>query len=106
MLRSILAQLEFTHLVKQYDESGVPFRTHLHVPEVHPDTNTVFLEREDEGHVLKVRHIMLLDHAVMVDAHLSSSYRVSFGRGGGQDNYLLSSILLLSHLTLLKSCTE
>ena len=54
MLQSILAQLEFTHLVKEYDESGVPIRTHLHVPEVHQDTKTVFLEREDEGHVLKV----------------------------------------------------
>ena len=54
MLRSILSQLEFTHIVRQYDDSGVPFRTHLYVPEVHPDSGTVFLEREDEGHVLKV----------------------------------------------------
>ena len=81
MLWSILAQLEFTHLVKQYDESGVPFRMHLHVPEVHPDTKTVFLEREDEGHVLKVRHIMLLDHAVMVDAHLCLATGLHLGGG-------------------------
>ena len=45
MLRSILAQLEFTYVVKQYDDSGVLFRTHLHVPEVHPDTKTVFGEK-------------------------------------------------------------
>ena len=54
MLRSILAQLEFTHIVRQYDNSGALFRTHLYVPELHPDSGTVFLEREDEGHVLKV----------------------------------------------------
>ena len=54
MLRSILAQLKLTHIVRQYDDSGVPFRTYLYVPEVHPDSDTIFLEREDEGHVLKV----------------------------------------------------
>ena len=30
-------------------------RCYLYVPEVHPDTGTVLCEREDEGHVLKVR---------------------------------------------------
>ena len=55
MLRSILAQLEFTYTVRQYDDSGVLFRTHLYVPELHPDSGDIFLEREDEGHVLKVQ---------------------------------------------------
>ena len=50
MLRSILAQLEFRH-VRKYDESGVPFWTYLHVPEIHSDSGTVFYEREDEEHV-------------------------------------------------------
>ena len=59
MLRSILAQLEFTYIVRQYDDSGVPFRTHLYVPEVHPDSGTIFLEREDEGHVLKVLMLVI-----------------------------------------------
>ena len=54
MLRSILAQIHFTWVVRKYDDEGIPFRTHLHVPEVHPDTNEIFFEREDEGHVLKV----------------------------------------------------
>ena len=54
-LISILAQLEFTHTVKDYDNRGVPFRTHLYVPEVHPVTGKTFYEREDPGHVLKVR---------------------------------------------------
>ena len=40
--------------MRQYDERGIPFRTRLHVPETHPDTGAVFMEREDEGHVLKV----------------------------------------------------
>ena len=56
MLRSILAQLEFQHVVRNYDKSGVPFRTYLHVPEIHPDSGMVFYEREDEGHVLKVHN--------------------------------------------------
>ena len=59
MLRSILAQLEFTYVVQRYDASGVPFRTHLHVPEFHPVSGSVFYEREDERHVLKV-HMMCL----------------------------------------------
>lgn len=54
MFRSVLAQLEFTYIVQKYDAAGTPFRTHLHVPEVHPITRSIFYEREDEGHVLKV----------------------------------------------------
>lgn len=57
MLKSILAQLEFSHTVKHYDENGVPFRKHLYVPEIHPSSGTYFLEREDEGHVLKVYNL-------------------------------------------------
>ena len=54
MLRSVLAQLDYTHQVNHWDSLGVPFKTHLHVPEQHPDTSSVFCEREDEGHVFKV----------------------------------------------------
>ena len=61
MLRSILAQLEFCYIVRQYDEKGIPFRTHLYVPEVHPDTKEVFMEREDEGHVLKVCQLVCIE---------------------------------------------
>ena len=53
-MRSVLAQLEFAHNIKSWDEQGVPFRTHLYVPEVHPLTGVEFCEREDEGHVFKV----------------------------------------------------
>ena len=56
-LRSILAQLEFTHQIFEFESQGVPFRTHLYVPEVHPLTGTSFCEREDEAHVLKVGHM-------------------------------------------------
>ena len=55
MLRSILAQLEFTFEVNAWVKKGVPFNTHLYIPEVHPLTQQGFCEREDEGHVLKVR---------------------------------------------------
>ena len=43
---------------------GVPFRSHLHVPEVHPLTGMMFCEREDEGHVLKVLTVQY--HLIML----------------------------------------
>lgn len=54
MLRSILAQMEYSFEVCKWDEVGVPFRTYMYVPEVHHITKEPFLEREDEGHVFKV----------------------------------------------------
>ena len=37
-LRSILAHLEYSHQVLEYDKAGVPFRTYMYVPEIHPVT--------------------------------------------------------------------
>ena len=54
MLRSILAQLDYTYLVNSWTAKGVPFNEHLYVPEIHPCTRAEFCKREDEGHVLKV----------------------------------------------------
>ena len=56
MLRSILAQLEYTARVRQYSSQGVPFDKHMHVPEVHKCTGEVVCQREDEGHIFKVKH--------------------------------------------------
>ena len=53
-LRSILAQFEFQYRLQEWEQKGVPFKTYLYVPEVHPETGEVFCEREDEAHVLKV----------------------------------------------------
>ena len=53
MLRSIFAQLDY-YQINHWDSVGVPFKDHLHVPEVHPLTGVLFCEREDEGHVFKV----------------------------------------------------
>ena len=53
-MRSILAQFDYTNLVLEWTSKGVPFQTHLYVPEVHPVTKMAFCEREDEAHVLKV----------------------------------------------------
>ena len=39
---------------------GVPFRTYIYVPEDHEITEESFLEREDEGHIFKVRALYLL----------------------------------------------
>ena len=53
-LRSILAQFEYQHRLQQWEQKGVQFKTYLYVAEVHPETNEIFCEREDEAHVLKV----------------------------------------------------
>ena len=53
-IRSVVAQLEYFHQVLEYEKAGVPFRTYLYVPEVHPISEMVFHEREDDAHVLNV----------------------------------------------------
>jgi len=50
-LKSILVQLEYSHLVNLWHSKGVPFKDHLYVPEVHPVTGLGFCEREDEAHI-------------------------------------------------------
>ena len=52
---SVLAQLDFTFEVRSWTAKGVPFSSKLYVPETHPVTQQGFCEREDEGHVLKVK---------------------------------------------------
>lgn len=51
---SIIAQLEFRFAIDEWEKKGVLFRTYLYDPEMHPITNEVFCEREDEAHILKV----------------------------------------------------
>lgn len=53
-LRSILSQMEYKHQVCYWDQQGVPFKSHIYVPEEHPITKSEFHEREDDAHVLKV----------------------------------------------------
>ena len=53
-MRSIMAQLEYKYQVNTWYLNGVPFKTHLYVPEIHPETDEQFCEREDEGHIFKV----------------------------------------------------
>lgn len=50
----MLAQLDFTHIVQTYNATGILFRTHLHVPVIHPTTGSIFYERQDEGNAFKV----------------------------------------------------
>ena len=54
MLKSILAQLEFQYEILEWEKKGIPFCSHVYVPEVHPLTGVPFHEREDEAHVFKV----------------------------------------------------
>ena len=53
-LRSILAQLEFKYQVLKYEKRGVPFRTHLYVPEVHSISGQEYHEWENDAHVLNI----------------------------------------------------
>lgn len=53
-LRSILSQLEYAYQIRNWTSKGVPFQIYFYVPEILPETNTFFLEREDEAHVFKV----------------------------------------------------
>lgn len=71
-LRSILAQLEFAYVVSDFDQRGVLFRTHLHVPEVHPITGHSWYEREDPAHVLKV-HVHV-QSCMCIYSHLYKIY--------------------------------
>jgi len=63
-LRSILAQLEYKYQIDQWHDKGVQFKDQLYVPEIHPITKVEFCEREDEGHVFKVKmrdwHVILI----------------------------------------------
>ena len=64
-MKSILAQFEYTNIVKEYDKRGVPFRTYLYIPETHPDTGKIFYEREDDAHLLKVIFICQLSSVML-----------------------------------------
>lgn len=63
--------MEFNHQVNHWAEKGVPFKTHLYVPEIHPVTQTQFHEREDEGHVFKVYTIEICITAVWLSLYAS-----------------------------------
>jgi len=49
-----LAQLEYTYQINAWQAKGVPFKDHVYVPEIHPNTGMEFCERKDDGHILKV----------------------------------------------------
>ena len=43
-LRSILAQLEYAYHIRAWTSKGVPLSMYFYVPEILPETGTVFLE--------------------------------------------------------------
>ena len=49
-----MAQLHYRHDILKWESQGVPFCSHIYVPEDHPLTGFPFYEREDEAHVFKV----------------------------------------------------
>ena len=53
-MKSIIAQMDYTHRIRLWQSNGVPFDVHLYVPETHPDTNEISYEQEDIVHLLKV----------------------------------------------------
>lgn len=71
-LRSILVQMEYQYqvMINNWHAHSVPFKDHLYVPEVHPDTQMMFCEREDEGHVFKVSHAQVKDMATCIHMYM------------------------------------
>ena len=53
-MRSILAQLEFKYRILERERQGVPFREYIYVPKIHPVTQQVYFETEDEPHVFNI----------------------------------------------------
>ena len=82
MLRSILAQLEYRYQVRTWDTAGVPFRTCMYVPEIHPATKAEFHEREDFAHVLKVIFDDLILESVCICLSISQRIAKSARLGG------------------------
>ena len=48
--------MEYSYQVRSWSDKGVPFRTHIYVPEVHHLTGKRFHEREDEAQVFEVNY--------------------------------------------------
>ena len=70
MLKSILAQAEYTAAIKQYVCQGIRFDAYLHVPEIHDYTGSLVCQREDEGHLFKVfRFLSQCIHSVYIILH-------------------------------------
>lgn len=55
---------------QQLARTRCSFKDHLYVPEVHPDTQMMFCEREDEGHVFKVSHAQIKDMATCIHMYM------------------------------------
>lgn len=73
MLKSFLAQLQFKCDVMAWESKGVPFCSHLYVPEVHPLTGLPIHEREDEAHVFKV-FTSCYNNFCVQNYHLTTAY--------------------------------
>ena len=84
-LRSILAQKEYTYTIRKFAKEGIPFDTYVYVPERHPCTEKSFHEREDCGHLLKVRYsvcsriILSLQNLHVTCHYISCMQRVAQG---------------------------
>ena len=53
LLKSIVASYRLRKQLEVHKKNGVDFTLNLHIPEVDPITNDIFLHREDQNHVLK-----------------------------------------------------
>ena len=91
--------LTLYNTLKRYKIQGVPFRTYLYVPEEHPETKSVFYEREDEAHLIKVGIAMYF--VVIISYTVWSSVLQVTQEVEGQQRSSLSSTLKLSVIPLL-----
>lgn len=62
----VIGKFQCRRDVAEWEKLGVPFRSHIYVPETHSLTSMPFHEREDETHVLKV---CVAEPCFLVDAY-------------------------------------
>ena len=90
MLRSVLAQLDYTYQINHWDSLGVPFKTHLHVPERHPDTSSIFVKGKMKAMCLRYLNLyVLMANALFVNIQrIGNSLRRGCVRNIGLERFV------------------
>ena len=89
--------MEYKYQIEVFNAQGISFKKHLHVPEIHPVTQTRFCEQEDEAHVFKVNTLQNYGSILMSDTVFQ---RIGHSlRHGGSHNICLERFEVALHDT-------
>ena len=89
--------MEYKYQIEVFNAQGISFKKHLHVPEIHPVTQTRFCEQEDEAHVFKVNTLQNYGCILMSDTVFQ---RIGHSlRHGGSHNICLERFEVALHDT-------